>query len=87
MPQPSPPSGDARFAVQLSKLVVHPSPPRSMLEHTAKDGPEDASLKHVQNVCILRSEVRRLEVFWTSTVGEAHSMPDSPEQYVSGFRS
>ena len=29
--------------VQLSKLVVHPSPPRSMLEHTAKDAPEDAS--------------------------------------------
>ena len=37
---------DVRFAVQHSKLMVHPSPPRSMLEHTAKDGPEDASLKH-----------------------------------------
>ena len=47
---------DARFAVQLSKLVVHPSPPNSMLQHTAKDGPEDASLKHAQSVCILRSD-------------------------------
>ena len=27
-----------------------------MLEHTAKDGPEDASLKHAQSVCILRSD-------------------------------
>ena len=26
-----------------------------MLEHTANDGPEDASLKHAQSVCILRS--------------------------------
>ena len=33
---------DARFTVQLSKLVVHHSPPHSMLEHTAKDGPKDA---------------------------------------------
>ena len=41
---------------RISKLVVHPSPPRSMLEHTAKDGPEDASLKHAQSVCILRSK-------------------------------
>ena len=41
---------------QLSKLVVHPSPPNSMLEHTAKDGPNDASLKHAQSVCILRSD-------------------------------
>ena len=62
MPQPSYPVSlryrqDARFAVQLSKLVVHPSPPRSMLEHTAKDGPKDASLKHAQSVCILRSDV------------------------------
>ena len=47
---------DARFAVQLSKLEVHPSPPRPMLEHTAKDGPEDASLKHAQSVCILCSD-------------------------------
>ena len=38
-----------------SKLVVDLSPLRSMLEHTAKDGPEDASLKHSQSVCILRS--------------------------------
>ena len=41
MPQPSYPANlrhrqDARFAVQLSKLVVHPSPPRSMLEHTTQ---------------------------------------------------
>ena len=27
-----------------------------MLEHTAKDGPEDASLKHAQSDCILRSD-------------------------------
>ena len=34
-----------------------PSPPRSMLEHTAKDGPEDASsLKHAQSVYILCSD-------------------------------
>ena len=58
MPQPSYPASfrhrqDARSAVQLSKLVVHPSPLHSMLEHTAKDGPEDVSLKHAQSVCIL----------------------------------
>ena len=51
---------DARFAAQLSKLVDHPSPPRSMLEHTAKDGPEDVSLKHAQSVSILRSNGPRL---------------------------
>ena len=61
MLQPSYPASlrhrqDARFAVQFSKLVVHPSPPRSMLEHTAKDGPEDASLKHAQSVTILCSD-------------------------------
>ena len=38
------------------KLVVHPSPPRFILEHTVKDGPEDASLEHAQSVCILRSD-------------------------------
>ena len=31
-----------------------------MLEHTAKDGPEDTSLKHAQSVCILRSDVLEL---------------------------
>ena len=31
-----------------------------MLEHTAKDGPDDASLKHVQSICILRSNSPRL---------------------------
>ena len=31
-----------------------------MLEYTAKDGPEDASLKHAQSVCILRSSDPRL---------------------------
>ena len=60
MPQPSYPTSprhrqDARFAVQLSKLV-HPSPPRSMLEHTVKDDSKDASPKHAQSVCILRSD-------------------------------
>uniref|UniRef100_A0A0E3W284 Uncharacterized protein n=1 Tax=Anopheles gambiae TaxID=7165 RepID=A0A0E3W284_ANOGA len=61
MPQPSYPASlrhrqDARFAVQFSNLVVHPCPPRSMLEHTAKDGPEDMSLKYAQSVCILCSD-------------------------------
>ncbi|XP_041773829.1 uncharacterized protein LOC121593902 isoform X2 [Anopheles merus] len=27
-----------------------------MLEHTAKDGPEDVPLKHAQSVCILSSD-------------------------------
>ena len=38
------------IALQLSKLVVHPSPPSSMLEHTAKDNPQNASLNHAQRI-------------------------------------
>ena len=88
---------DARYTVQLSKLVVHPSPPRSMLEHIAKDSPEDALLKHGASLGWSRIRVRRgppgesiydiphiscgIEVFWISAVGEAHSMHDSPAQY------
>ena len=41
--------------VQLSNLVVHPSPPRSMLEHTTPKMVR-RTLKHAQSVCILRSD-------------------------------
>ena len=54
MPQPSYP------ASLCHHQDVHPSPPRSILEHTAKDGPDDASLKHAQSVYILRSDGKRL---------------------------
>ena len=49
---------DARFAVQLSKHVVHPFPPRSMLKYTAKDGPEYASLKQAH--CIASDGLTRV---------------------------
>ena len=44
------------LAVQLSKLVINPSPLNAMPKHIAKDGvAQDASLKHAQSVCILHS--------------------------------
>ena len=86
MPQPSYPSlchrQDARSAIQFSKLVVHPSPPRSMLEHTVQTRPDrlhpplgwPRTLVRRgpagESMCDIPDISCELDVFWTSAVGE-----------------